>query len=132
MIGKFHHLGFACKSINQESKFFEDLGYNCEGDIFEDINQGIRGVFMTGPGPRMELLENITGSNTLTPWINKGVQLYHQAFCVNDIDSKTDQLRGEGNFVVVHPVSAVAFEGRRIAFIMMRNRMLIELIETPS
>ena len=76
---------------------------------------------MIGAGPRIELLENISGCNTLTPWIEKGVQLYHQAFCVNDIDSKTDQLRGEGNFVVVHPVSAVAFEGRRIAFIMMRR-----------
>ena len=30
MIGKFHHLGFATKSINQEVSTFENLGYTLE------------------------------------------------------------------------------------------------------
>ena len=129
MIGKFHHLGFATKSINQEVSTFENLGYTLEGDYFEDSDQGIRGVFMIGAGPRIELLENISGCNTLTPWIEKGVQIYHQAYFVQDIEKTVLQSRLDGNYVVVKPIESIAFEGRRISFVIMKNRMLLEFIE---
>ena len=129
MLKKFHHLGFACNSIDRELEIFEKLGYERECDFFEDPQQGVRGIFLVGTGPRVELLENLPGKSTLTPWIEKNIQIYHQAFLVNDISNCLNVLRTQGNIIVVRPVVSVAFGGKKIAFVMMKNRMLIELIE---
>lgn len=125
----FHHVGFATASIERESGFFEGLGYRVEGVDFEDPRQGVRGRFMTGPGPRIELLESLPGRVTLTPWLQAGVKIYHMGFEVTDLEASLSWIRGQGAKVVVKPVPAVAFGGRCIAFAMLRNRFMIELIE---
>ena len=70
----FHHLGYACFDIKTEVKNFSFLGYKMEGNIFCDETQGVAGCFLEGPGPRIELLENLPGSETLSPWIEIGHQ----------------------------------------------------------
>jgi hypothetical protein len=46
---KFHHLGYAAKSIDDEIIFFKMLGYEVEGKKFEDPKQGIIGQFLFLP-----------------------------------------------------------------------------------
>lgn len=126
----FHHLGYACASIARERSAFELLGYRLEGNPFSDPNQGVHGCFMNGAGPRIELLENSEGSNTLTPWLDAGTKLYHLAY---EVDSTLDEalrwVQRERARVVVKPIPAVAFGGRYICFAMFRHGLLIELIE---
>jgi len=126
---KFHHIGYATNSIKREKAVFEFLGYSLDGGFFRDEVQGVEGCFMTGPGPRIELLENIPGSDTLTPWLESGIKMYHFAFSVNDINKAIEWSRTQRARVIVEPVSAVAFEGRKICFLMFRNALLIEFIE---
>ena len=52
----FHHIGYACKSIEKELKIFEFMGFCLEGDFFEDKLQGIRGCFIKGNGPRIRAI----------------------------------------------------------------------------
>lgn len=125
----FHHLGIACKDLDKESRAYECLGYKRILSDFEDETQGVRGRFLSGPGPRLELLVDLDGSSTVQPWLDRGVTVYHQAFetpCLNSAINYFTSLRAR---VTVHPVSAVAFGGRRIAFLMLPNMQLIELIE---
>jgi len=126
---KFHHIGYATDSIDRERKFLEILGYRIEGSIFADLRQGINGCFMIGSGPRIELLENSAGSNTLTPWIDAGIKMYHIAYWVNRIDEALDWARGQRARVVAPPVPAPAFNGRLIAFVIFRNGQMMEFIE---
>lgn len=126
---EFHHIGYATKSIARERSQFEALGFRIEGEYFSDPIQGISGCFMVGPGPRVELLENLPGADTLTPWLDAGVKMYHFAYWVDDINQALEWARGQRAKVTVQPVAAIAFGGRRISFVMFRNGLMLEFIE---
>ncbi|MDZ4855161.1 MAG: VOC family protein [Nitrospirota bacterium] len=125
---EFHHIGCATTSIERERRVFEVLGYQVEGAPFVDTLQGVTGCFVCGPGPRIELLENLPGADTLTPWINAGVKMYHFAYQVQDMSNAIDWARSQRAKVIVQPVPATAFDGRHISFVMFRNSMMLEFI----
>lgn len=124
----FHHIGYACADMARERAQFAAFGYQLEGAPFEDQTQGVAGCFLTGPGPRIELLENLPGRDTLTPWLNAGIKMYHFAYLVDDMDAALAWARANRGKVTVAPVPAIAFGGRHIAFAMFRNGMLLEFI----
>lgn len=126
---EFHHLGYATRGIDREIEPLTLLGYRETGVRFADPVQGIAGCFVEGPGPRIELLENLPGSKTLTPWLDAGVKLYHFAYMVADLERALAWAATVRSRVVAPPVPATAFGGRRICFVMFRNGLLLELIE---
>ncbi len=125
----FHHLGYATTSLSREQEFFENLGYKQEGCDFIDTQQGVRGCFLQGPGPRLELLENLPGSETLTPWLNAGIRMYHLAYLVVDLDKAMAWARRHRGRMTVPPVPATAFDGRRICFFAFRHGPMLEFVE---
>ena len=128
----FHHLGVACRNLDAEARVLAVLGYAQEGEEFVDPIQGIRGRFLTGPGPRLEILVALGDSQVLAPWLRSGVKIYHQAFEVDVLESSIAKLESQRGKLMSAPVPAVAFGGRRICFVMMPNLMLVELIESRS
>ena len=126
---EFHHVGYATANLERDRAFFEGLGYTQEGEDFSDPIQGVKGCFMTGPGPRVELLHNLDGSDTLTPWLEAGIKMYHFAYLVDDLESALLWAKGRRGRVTVAPVPAVAFDGRRIAFVIFRDGHMLEFIE---
>ena len=128
----FHHIGVACRDLDAETLRLATLGYAVEGPDFTDPTQGVRGRFLSGGGPRLELLAPLAAEGFLTPWLRVGVKMYHLAYETSDFDSDFAQLRGQGAKVVVRPVPAVAFDAKRIAFLMLPNMMLTELIATTE
>ena len=129
---EFHHIGIATKNLAREEQYYGLLGYEDENISFEDPIQGVKGKFLVAPSqPRIELLENLEGSDTLTPWLGLGVKMYHLAYFVDDIQKKMNELTSGRAKLITGPVPAVAFDNRLIVFIMLPNRALIELIEKP-
>ena len=124
----FHHIGVACRNLDAEERVYALMGYVREGNDFEDPVQGIGGRFLTGAGPRLELLIELPGSGMLTPWLRKGIRLYHLAWVAKDLHQASADLVSSRARVVVEPVPAVAFNGRKITFLMLPNLQLIELI----
>lgn len=125
----FHHIGVACRRIETEQRGWRTLGYAPEGDRFEDPLQGIAGLFMTGPGPRVELLEELPGSDTLTPFLEAGTKMYHQAFEVPDLEKAVAFLQQQRAKALSPPKPAIAFGGRRVVFMMLQTRLIAEFIE---
>ncbi len=128
MIGEFHHLGVACRSLDAEQRSWAPLGYTPEGPDFEDPIQQVRGRFLVCGGPRVELLEPLPGSVVLDPWLDRGVKVYHTAYVVEDLPSTLEKLKAARARVVVAPVPAVAFGGRHIAFVVFPSLAMVELI----
>jgi methylmalonyl-CoA/ethylmalonyl-CoA epimerase len=60
--------------------------------------------------------------------MRSGIKLYHLAYETEGLATSIATMRAQGAKLVVEPVPAVAFAGRDIAFLMLRNRMLVELI----
>jgi len=118
----------ACEQIAADAVAWSAFGYRPEGDVFVDEAQGIRGLFMTGGGPRIELLEATPGSNTLAPWLKRRVKLYHAGYMIPSLGRAIDALVAQGAVVAREPLLSVYFQAP-IAFLMMPNLALIELIE---
>jgi methylmalonyl-CoA/ethylmalonyl-CoA epimerase len=126
----FHHTGLACRSIEQEARWFSILGYVREGPTFTDPLQGITGQFMVLGNTRVELLESLPDARVLDNWLARGSPIYHFAFEVAHLEESLDRLEASGAKVISDPKPAVAFGGRRVAFTIRRNRMVVELIES--
>ena len=73
--GKFHHLGVACLDLDKESKPWVTLGYRPEAPDFEDTIQQVRGRFLIGAGPRLELLVATTPTSPVTAALARGANL---------------------------------------------------------
>ena len=125
----FHHIGYATRNLARERNFFMHLGYEQIGDNFMDYEQGVLGCFLEGPGPRLELLENLPKSNTLTPWLNAGIAMYHFAYEVENLEQAAVWADSQRARKLIDPVPAVAFGGRRICFYMFREGPMLEFIE---
>jgi methylmalonyl-CoA/ethylmalonyl-CoA epimerase len=128
---KFHHVGMACTNLDRETKHLSALNYAIEGDDFTDPIQGVCGRFLSGQFPRIELLVPIspTEDSVLTPWLNSKIKMYHLAYETGDLDNSIQQLTNSRAKLVVKPTPAVAFDRRNIAFLMLPNMLLIELIQ---
>jgi methylmalonyl-CoA/ethylmalonyl-CoA epimerase len=127
--GRFHHIGVACQDFDRERRALSLLGYVQEGVEFLDPIQGIRGMFLAGPGPRLELVSPIAPGGFLQPWLERGAKMYHLAFEVDDVQAEVDRLVESRCRLLVGPVPAVAFGGRDIAFVMLPNLLLAELVQ---
>lgn len=112
-------------------KSLAHIGYETSGDSFIDQLQGIRGQFVvSGSGPRLEIVEDLPGSRTVSPWLRRSTVFYHVAFEVSSFDAQLGILVKEGAKVVGNGVSpSVAFGGRRICHLMQASRMIVELVE---
>lgn len=125
----FHHIGVACKDFALEQMVWEQLGYHQEDEEFEDPVQRVKGRFLVGPGPRLELLVPTSADSPVQGVLSRRTRMYHQAFEVKDFDVALDALEDAGARRTAEPAAAVAFGGRRIVFLFLRNGHLLELIE---
>jgi methylmalonyl-CoA/ethylmalonyl-CoA epimerase len=129
---RFHHIGLACRDIEKEAKALRLLGYEIEGQHFTDPLQKIHGCFLVGPGPRMELLAPVDESSPIVSWLNRDVKMYHQAYEVEAIVPALAVLSAQHAVVVSRAKPAVAFGRRKVAFLMLPNNLLVEMIESPG
>ena len=126
----FHHIGVACRDLDSETRRLAVLCYAPEGPDFTDPIQGVKGRFLSGGGPRLELLTPLSSSGVLTPWLNSSVKLYHLGYETADLAGAVTYFKRERAHIMVQPVEAVAFDHRKIAFMMLPNMLLTELIAT--
>ena len=125
----FHHIGVACRNIEKEIQAFAVLGYDRDSEIITDPLQGIHCCFLKGPALRIELLAPADDTSPLIPWLDRGVKMYHQAFECESVTTAIAQLESHGAVVMSQQKHAKAFSGRNIAFLMLPNMLLIELIQ---
>lgn len=126
---EFHHIGVAAKDIMKEYSAFSLLGYSRESQVFEDENQGIKGLFITAKNqPRLELLCNLEGSTTLDAILNNKTKLYHFGYLVSNIDKAMEVLQN-ARARIVSPMKKSTYFGKRICFLLLPNMFMVELIE---
>jgi methylmalonyl-CoA/ethylmalonyl-CoA epimerase len=55
--------------------------------------------------------------------------LHHLCYEIEDLENQLALSRAQGGLVVKPPLPAVAFAGRRIAWVYTRNKLLLEYLE---
>lgn len=131
--GNFHHVGFVVRSITNSVKGFAViLQAEWDEQIFHDPNQGVRVAFLKGASegdPLWELVEPADEKSPVQSFAVKGGGLHHVCYVVEKLEDALTRARSLGAVIAREPMPAVAFGGRRIAWIYTKNRLLIEYLE---
>jgi len=135
-LSTFHHIGFVVASIQTSVAGFQDaLQAEWDGTIFHDPNQAVRVTFLCGKhagNPRFELVEPAGENSPVTPFLKRGGGLHHLCYEIDNLENQLALSRDQGGIVVRPPLPAVAFEGRRIAWVYTKNKLLLEYLERPK
>ena len=67
---------------------------------------------LTGGGPRIELIEALEGSQTLSPWLKRYTKFYHMGYFAEDFDTAFEQVRSQRAVVLRAPVQSHVFRRR--------------------
>jgi methylmalonyl-CoA/ethylmalonyl-CoA epimerase len=131
--GALHHLGFVVKSISTVAdEFAASMSAHWDGEIIHDPIQRVRVAFFSpvdSANPVYELIEPASEDSPVTDFLKKRGGLHHVCYEVNDLDAALEAARSTGWAIASSPAPAVAFEGRRIAWIFSKTRLLMELLE---
>jgi methylmalonyl-CoA/ethylmalonyl-CoA epimerase len=133
MTATFHHVGFVVKSIAEiGEEFARSFGAEWSGKIIHDPLQEAKVTFMFrgGPqGPAFELVEPAGDKSPLHRFLAKGGGLHHVCYEVDSLETQLQQSRNAGCLVVKQPLPAVAFGGRKIAWVYTPQKLLVEYLE---
>jgi methylmalonyl-CoA/ethylmalonyl-CoA epimerase len=128
-----HHLGFVVSSISAAAPDFAlSMSAHWDGEIIHDPVQQVRVSFFSPGDPRnpvFELVEPAGETSPVNAFVKKGGGLHHVCYEIDNLGSGLREARDVGLGIVSNPVPAVAFGGRRIAWIVSKRRLLIELLE---
>lgn len=133
---RLRHLGAAVPELEPAALALETLfGYKVVAGPFDDAVQKVRVAFLRQSGADsvdLELIAPLSEDSPIRALLTKNVGAYHFCFETSNLDGALDHARNQGCVVVSGPVPAVAFEGRRIAWIYSPSRQLFELLESSS
>lgn len=134
---KLLHVGVAVPSLSPTTESLTDLfGYRVISGPFDDPIQKVTVNFLTtAPSDiaEIELIAPLTEDSPIRSMLKKNSGgAYHLCFETNDIDKALEHAVKNGCMIVSQPVPAVAFQGRRIAWIYTSARQLFELVEAKA
>lgn len=130
------HLGVAVADIEKALETYADLfGYKLLRGPYDDPTQQARVAFI-GSGQEgdvvLELIAPLGDDSHVARTLAKGVSAYHVCYEVEDIEKTLEEFRGKGSIIVSNPVPAVAYDGRRIAWVLTPTRQLTEFVERSA
>jgi methylmalonyl-CoA/ethylmalonyl-CoA epimerase len=129
---RLHHVGLVVADLEAAAaEYTGRFGYAVKSPVIEDPVQTARGQFLqlTGDSSYLELLGPVGSDSKLTTAFEKGRRLNHLCYAVSDIEAACASLRRQGMFLLQTPVESIAFRPRRLAWLMGRDGVPIELVE---
>ena len=128
---RLHHIGVLVRDIPASLGFYEKAGYIVESGLIHDPVQTAYVQFLRLPSDSVyvELISPDGESSKLSRASTAGGGIHHWCYSTTEMARCIEHLRGSGLVLVAEPVPAVAFQGRQIAWLGGRDRILIEVVE---
>jgi len=128
-----HHIGFVVASIQESGQSFAlAIGATWDGNIVLDPIQKVRVTFLRGrcnTDPLVELVEPGGPESPVSRFLERGGGLHHLCYEVKDLEAHLAFCKSVGTIIIRPPVPAVAFGGRRIAWVITKRKLLMEYLE---
>ena len=129
---RLHHMGFVVADIaTAMPAFVRSMAAEWDGQIFEDPLQRARVAFMTTRlgDPQIELVQPLGENSPVQRFLQQGGGMHHLCYEVADLETELTAFRSRGAAIASRPKPAVAFGGRRIAWVITSEKLLVELLE---
>jgi len=127
-----HHVGILVANIPEASALYEDrFGYKIQTPVIHDPVQGAHVQFLklATDNSFLEFVSPDGPQSVLSNALRTGGGIHHLCYSTPDVEQCCNELRGKGMSLIRPPVAAAAFPGRRIAWLMGRDRVLLELVD---
>jgi methylmalonyl-CoA/ethylmalonyl-CoA epimerase len=128
----FHHLGIVVRDLSTAIPIYKRLlEYELTSGPFDDPVQSVSICFLSrGEGDTvLELVAPLGPNSPVDRFLKKGGGPYHICYEVPDMDAAITHLSEQGSLLLSGPVPAVAFEMRKIAWLMTEVDLLVELLQ---
>lgn len=132
---RLHHVGYVVASIEQAMPgFVRSLAARWDERIIHDPLQKVKVAFLTTrvEDPQIELVEPAGEDSPVLRFLEQGGGLHHVCYEVEDLEKELADFRSRGAVIAKRPKPAVAFGGRRIAWVITAEKLLVELLEAVS
>ena len=130
---RFHHVGIVVEDVERSAAvYMQRFGYEARSGVVHDPLQTAYVQFLSFPGEQifLEFVSPDGPESSLALALKKGGGLNHICYSTQDIGGTCQQLRAEGMFLIRPPTEAIAFNRRKIAWLVDKNGTLFELVET--
>jgi methylmalonyl-CoA/ethylmalonyl-CoA epimerase len=130
---RLHHVGILVADVPRAAaEYAERFGGRARSGVIHDPRQTAYVQFLELDGDPV-FLELVApdgpDSRLANALAKKGGGLNHLCYAAADIEAACRDLRDRGLFLLQAPVEAAAFPGRRIAWLIGRDHIPIELVE---
>lgn len=128
------HICFAVKNIEEGIEYWDKVfDYKQMTQIVINSLQKVKVTFLRKEGSLMvKLIEPLENNQSLLNFVNRGGGFHHLCFKCDKIDDKIDDLREKGLIMLVPPQPGEAFNNNKIAFLLAKYGMNVELIDTDE
>ena len=130
----FHHMGVAVPDLDRAiGEYARIFGAALQSGPFDDHVQRVRVCFVAAPDqPSIELIAPLGEDSPVKRLLAGGGGAYHFCYSVADIQATVLEMRARGCLLINGPVPAIAFGGRRIAWMYTPAHQLFELLESAA
>ena len=133
MIGKLNHIAIATPSLDEAVKTYKDMMGVKISDQVDQIDHGVKVVFIELPNTKIELLEPLGENSPIEKFLDKNKKggVHHICFEVEDIDSAIMRLKRDGATILGDGKAKIGAHGKPVIFLHPKdfNGTLIELEE---
>lgn len=128
------HICLAVKNLQEGILYWERVfGYKQFTQIVENSRQKVKIVFLKKEESiTIKLIEPVEGNQSLMNFVNRGGGFHHICFKCPDIEKGVNELKDKGLILLVPPQEGEAFNNNKIAFLLARYGLNIELIDTDE
>ena len=133
---RLHHVGYVVASISGSApQFAKSLRLRWDGQVIHDPLQFVKVTFLPANLPTestIELVEPVGPRSPIRKFAEAGGGLHHVCYEVDDLQEQIKHSQAAGANLVRVPLPAQAFGGRRIAWVVTPENLLVEYLERAA
>jgi methylmalonyl-CoA/ethylmalonyl-CoA epimerase len=131
---KIDHICFAVKNLREGVLYWNNaFGYKQMTEVVTNTRQKVKVIFLCKDDSiTIKLIEPLESNISLVNFVNRGGGFHHLCFKCDNIDDQLADLNKKGLLTLVPPQEGEAFNNNKIAFLLAKYALNIELIDTDE
>lgn len=124
------HIGLAVENIDSGADTMRLLTAKAVTPVIEDpVQQAFLQMYLSGNTYIELIAPSSEDSHVVKMLSGQPSVLAHMCFQTDDISASIDHINNSGGLVFKGPAPAKLFGGKQVAFAMLSNRMIVEIVE---